>query len=84
MTQKLNWKAKALSQYKTAIATTEAMKGSEDKRDTALALIQVGRAMALAEILEEYGVNVDDEKFNGKEPFADLDEGPKILLPGAM
>lgn len=82
MTQKLNWKAKALLEYKTAIATAEAMKGSEDKRDAALSLIQVGRAMALSELLGEYGVNVDDEKFKGNDSFKELEEGPKIILTG--
>jgi len=73
MTQKLNWKAKALSQYKTAIALAEAMEASEDRRENGKGLVQIGRAMALQELLSEYGVDVDTEQ----------DSTPKIILPGA-
>ena len=68
MTKKQNWKTKASEQYHTAIAMAEAMKGSKDKRSAGIALVHVGRAMALQELLSEYGVDVEE------------DTKPKIIL----
>lgn len=68
MPKKQNWKTKAAEQYHTAIATAEAMKESEDKRAAGIALVHVGRAMALQELLAEYGVDVEE------------DTKPKIIL----
>lgn len=66
--KRLNWKKRALEMRVLALAQAEELKKSEDPRSTGIALMLIGKAKLVDELLAEYGVDTEEE------------DKPKIIL----
>jgi hypothetical protein len=62
VTKKINWKARAAEIYHISLAEAEALKDSKDNNKAPKAFAKIGAAMALQDLLLEYGVDVEQEK----------------------
>jgi hypothetical protein len=62
VTKKINWKSRAAEVYHISLAEAEGLKESGDGDKAPLAFMKIGAAMALQDLLLEYGVDVEQEK----------------------
>lgn len=61
MTKKTSWKSRAAEIYHISISEAESLKESGEPKDAPLAFMKIGAAMALQDLLLEYGVDVEQE-----------------------